>query len=870
MNKTFSWALKILPVLAVVFLTACDDGELRVRKQNFSITPASPVIVKFDADPNQILAGESSTITWEVSGADAIEITSVGKDGSSPIHVETKEAAGTVVAKNLTADTDFIITATVAAGAEAEDDVVPKGISISAYPPKGEDVAIGGKVEDPSGSSTALPSTKTITVKVVSAEEVSAMITADKGTLAEGESTIIRWTVTPEDSAVEVVDDSGVAAGPTYAGDDCLISDPDELLDRGTPTETVPAKGCSVASPLESSVYTVTGTSKSGSIGSADVKIAVAPARISAEITVNDVKEARVANFSEPVTVAWKSEPVGAPVKITANPPVESCTPELPDGQVVEYASASCVVSAPTEFSISVETPTGSAEDTARLSKSEVQAEIDIRSDEWAFEGEEIAISIQPKEGTEASAIKEIQISDRRESSGIKRVTMPVATPIKVVVPMDGVRIKMINSADEETDYGTRVRALTTIAEEVAAEAEAITAMVFDPANVTDRFVGIQLPGWNGGVARIYKNGGERNVNFGAEAIKDFESYFHEYPLEAKQIKFPVHAIAFRKDPKQIFVGTSGAVTVSDDDGMTFKLVATLFRISRDGKDYQGSHPTCRGMTQNGVKASHKKQLVSFNQVCDIEVGSGGRLLIASDNGTFMLSDVDAYMADSPEVSFVGRPTDESKAAEEGKLTYKHVVDDLECVDANCDKVFAATDSGVLVSEDGGATWADFGSIGSKAFKLLKMGEKLYAATESGVYETDISSASWKSMGLGESSKSLAIDPNESASGHRMLIAGTDSGVYVTRDSGATWSLIDAAGSEASKAVAISTMAAKSGSGKLVTVMMGSGKTAVYGQTTVGILSPMTSASEEASALLSAGADERVVEALKAKTSEQE
>lgn len=867
MNKTFSWALKILPVLAVVFLTACDDGELRVRKQNFSITPASPVIVKFDADPNQILAGESSTITWEVSGADAIEITSVGKDGSSPIHVETKEAAGTVVAKNLTADTDFIITATVAAGAEAEDDVVPKGISISAYPPKGEDVAIGGKVEDPSGSSTALPSTKTITVKVVSAEEVSAMITADKATLAEGESTIIRWSVTPEDATVEVIDDQGVAAAPTYAGDDCLISDPDELLDRGTPTEAVPAKGCSVASPLENSVYTVTGTSKGGETGSADVKIAVAPSRIAADITVNDVKEARVTNFSEPVTVAWTSEPVGAPVKITANPPVESCTPELPDGQVVEYTSASCVVSAPTEFSISVETPSGSAEDTAKLSKSEVAADIDIRSDEWAFEGEEISISIQPKEGTETSAIKEIQISDRRESSGIKRVTMPVATPIKVVVPMDGVRIKMINSADEETDYGTRVRALTTIAEEVAADAEAITAMIFDPANVTDRFVGIQMPGWNGGVARIYKNGGERNVNFGSEMIGDLKDYLQVDTIEAKQIKFPVNAIALRSDPKQIFAGTSGAVMVSDDDGMTFKLLATLFRISKDGKDYQGSHPTCRGMTQNGVKASHKKQLVSFNQVCDIAIGSNGRFIIASDNGTFMLSDVDAYMADSPDVSFVGRPTDESKAAEEGMLAYKHVVDDLECVDANCDKVFAATDSGVLVSENGGATWAEFGSLGHKAFKLLRMGEKLYAATEGGVYETDISSASWNSMGLSESTKSLAIDPNESASGHRMLMAGTDSGVYVTRDSGATWSVIDAAGSEASKAVAISAMAAKSGSGKLVTVMMGSGKTAVYGQTTVNMISSSATASEEADAMLSAGADERIVEALKTKAS---
>ncbi len=869
MKIKFSWISKIL-LLAVVFLTACDDGELRVRKQNFSITPASPVIVKFDADPNQILAGESSTITWEVSGADAIEITSVGKDGSSPIHVETKEAAGTVVAKNLTADTDFIITATVAAGAEAEDDVVPKGISISAYPPKGEDVAIGGKVEDPSGSSTALPSTKTITVKVVSAEEVSAMITADKGTLAEGESTIIRWSVTPEDATVEVVDDQGVAAAPTYAGDDCLISDPDELLDRGTPTDQVPAKGCAVVSPLQSSVYTVTGTSKSGTIGSADVAVSVANVEIFAEIKVNGVKNAKVFSFSDPLDITWKAEPAGSIVTIKANPTAVSCTPELPAGQAVNYSSASCVVSGATEFIIEVETPSaGKASDTANVALGETNVGLDIRSDEWAFPGEEVSLEIKAASGTDASQIKEVQISDLSAAGFIKRIQLPTAGLVKVITPPEGIRVKMVDTSDHVTDYGVMVRSVATFIENVTENADAITTLSFDPNNKSTRFAGVQMSGWNHGKLRIYKNGADIDIDLGT-ALKSSNSIGNgwvESFLNDVIHYFPVNAISVRPgNSNEIYVATTGGVMVSDDAGKNFGMLVPARFISSNGKDYDGSHPTCRGLELTGVEASHPKQITNLKQVCDLEVSNSGRLIVATDMGILTIKNVQALRDKKAEAGVVGRPAKGETAESSGYLTFGHVVDDVICADSDsCSKAFAAADNGVFVSNDGGEIWAAFGTLSARAYELKILGDTIYAATESGVYQSPIASAEWSRMGVDSKVLSLAIDPTVGKFG-RMLIAATEDGMVVTRDSGATWSAMNVDGISAGDSVALWANTSQFG-GKMINVMFGSGKNIVFGQALVGTVAQELENSEYEEALLSAGADAKIVEALKARSS---
>lgn len=865
-------------VVAAMFITACDDGQLRKESTSFSISPAAPTIISFYADPDEVKAGESTTISWEVAGADSIEITSTATDGSSPLHVETSDVKGSAVAKNLSATTDFTLTAKASAGPpEGEGDgavAEPKTISISAFLPRdaaaGEaDAGAEGDLAPADGATAAPPSSQTITVKVIEESKLSAKITADKGSLTPGESTIIRWTVSPEGASVEVTNSDAVAVEPTFAGKDCEAEDPQVLLDSGTPAEAPQANGCAVVTPEATTVYTVTAKAD-GASESADVEVSVEETEIVAEILVNGQKSPQLNNFSESVTVSWTAEPVGSLVTIVASPQVESCEPALPEGQAVEYSSAECYISGPTEFTIRVEIasdPSQYAEDYASVARGDAAADIDIRADEWAFVGEDVVIEITPKEGSDPSAIKEVRVKD---ADGLR--TVAITELIHVKVPHEGVSVEMDDVAGATHNYGIRVRALSTISEQVDIKAEAITALAFDPNDVKTRYVGIQMPGWNKGVAYIYRDGGPISVGFGeklmeADGLNKFwkDKKTGENEAFDKYIKtFPVNAIASRKDhPDEIYVGITGALMVTDDGGKTFELVAPARRISVNSGDYDGSHPTCRGQIQTGVKSTHDNQLVSLNQICDVVVTSGGRLILATDHGAFAISDITAFRAGKEDVKVVGHPSAKGKADEEGRLTYAHVVDDVECVDDECMKVYAATDRGVLVSENGGETWSEFGSIGSKAFKVVHLDDKLYAATDDGVYESDKTAASWTSIGLNKSAKSVAIDPNVNQFGHRMLIAGTDEGVFVTRDSGANWSPIADASDVESRDVAIATMDAKTGDGKIITVMLGSGKKVIYGQTLVGTIKPEATDAEVKEAMLKAGIEEEIVNSLK-------
>jgi len=876
MKKTKSRAGQAILIVATMFIMACDDGQLRQENVDLSVSPASPTIISFYADPAEVEAGGSTVISWEVAGADSVEITSVGTDGSSPLHVESTEGTGQAVAANLSATTDFTLTAKISApssdeeGEEGDASAEPKSISISAFLPRSEDAAEDGEGEDaaPSvgGSTAAAPSTETITVVVIKESTLSASITADKGSVTPGESTIIRWKVEPEDATVEVVDSDSTAVIPTFTGEDCDIDDPQELLDAENPTETPQATGCAAVTPQASTVYTVTATSGDAS-ESADVEVTVVDRELFAELLINGVVDARTSNFDEPVTLSWMVEPVDALVSVDADPPVISCTPELPEGQVVDYSTAECTVEGPTTFTLNIilaDDGTVGATAVAGVSRSDAaNADIDIRADEWGFEGEEVTIEIKPKEGTDASAIKEVRV---RDADGVRPVSL--TEKISVRIPHEGVGVEMEDVTGTTTDYGTRVRALTTISEQVDINAEAITALAFDPNNVKIRYTGIQMPGWNKGIAYIYKDGGPIPVDFGdkLKAADGLAKFWKDDAFDEYVKTFPVNTVAVRKDyPDEIYVGVTGALVVTEDGGKSFELVAPARRISIKGNDYDGSHPTCRGKTQTGVEAVHKNQLVSLNQICDIVVTASGRMIIATDNGAFAISDITAFRAKEDGVNVVGHPSADGKADEEGKLTYGHIVDDIECVDDTCSTVFAAMDSGVLKSEDGGETWTEFGSIGGKTYQVKSLGDNIYAATESDVYESDSITASWTKMGLGMNTRSLAIDKNKSVFGGIMLIAGTDQGVFVTRDSGEYWSPIAPEGIEesANNLVAIETMDAKSGGGKVVTVMLGTGKKIIYGKAPIGIVAAGATTDEYKEAMLEAGIEEEIVKQIK-------
>ena len=794
MNRIMRAALVAMAVAASVFAAGCSDGDpWSGMQQSFDVTPA-PMIIKFYAEPSAVKAGEGTTIFWEVADANAISIAAVSSTGESiPFSVQTAELSGSAAVPALAASADFVITATK-----------------KMAPAEGEEA--GDAESETAGDVTA---SQTITVTVEAAMAIEATISADKDSVLPGEPVVITWGVTPaEGVTVAVSADSGEAL---VASDACAA-------------DAAAAAGCGVAYPEKTTVYTVTATDANDpeNVVTQSVEVEVDDAEVEADIKVNGESEAKITSIENEVVVTWTVTPATAKVTVTASPAVVSCAPELPSGQTSEVTSATCKLSAiPTTFTVSaVVGDMPAVEDSAEVRQGSVDAGIDVRADEWAFEGETVPVLIDLKDGIDATMIKEVQFTDKVE--GIKKVTQfPLDGPVMVVAPKDGIRVKMVDAGGAEHDYGTRVRTLSTIADSVA-EDVIITKLALDPNDPTKRFTGVQMPNYNDGKVRLYINGSTaRDIDFAsalkAKLLGDPKSPLWQKDAFEKHVKtFPVNAITVRPgDSNKIYVGTTGGLFASADGGSSFALVAPAMFLSKTGSDYAGSHASCRGKTQTGVKASHKGQLVALSQVCDVAVGKGGRAIIATDMGAYGISNIDAFGTDK-NVKVVGNSS----------ALMMHVVDDIECLDGECMTALAATDMGVFRTEDGGETWSEFGALGARSFAVVALGDQVFAGTENGVAVTGLAQASWQPLGIaGFKVFALAIDPNVGLNG-MMIIAGTDRGVQVTRDSGKSWSAIDAGGQEESLSVAISSAEGSAGK-KAIGVTIGSGKRAVHGETEV-------------------------------------
>jgi hypothetical protein len=824
MKKTMRHAWQLLGVVALLAMVAgCADGELATPVSP-DITPPAPIIIKFAATPSTIESGATTTISWEVAGADEVEITAVSSTGAMvDFNVKTEDLSGEAPV-SLTSTTDFVLTATKSADnmetEEGEEDTEGEDITLS----KGGQIQFGPEPvdEQPSGSATPAISsvTQTITVTVVDASNLTATLNADKPVVAVGEQTVIRWTVNPaENVSVVVTADSGEAISPTDA---CEGSITDIL---GQPVaDPVPAVGCAVVAPSTMTTYLVTATDSTGDKASdtavvdveGDVNAKIMAAKDETSTPEDNILQ--VESFNKPVIISWTVTPEAAKVTVTAAPSA-TCTPELPvDAEGQTTGSASCTISGETRFTIKATLGTETDTDDVIVSAAGGNAGL-VVADAWAFKGETISLDMRLTTKTNPDVVAKLLINgSEADSSVVEQLKSGSTVSVPVINVVEPVHIQLMDSSGEELDsedkvsvVGLAVKGLaSTLTPDATITERRVSHVMFDESDGTP-YAGVELDytdmdrgGKFFGKARIYKNHAAIEFNF-VKSIKDYagmddlwnDAFFYDMDT------YPT-VVGVRKNvTNDIFAGTTGAIMRSSDGGSSWENVMVSRRRADTG--YNNSqvdgHPTCGRAPEGGQKIQHHRKpqflgdFISLNQVCDIIVLESGRVIAAMDFGVMVEKNID-----NDNLVWVGIPSEGVDLDELGALTFGKVVNDILEVDG---KIFAATSEGIYVSskEQGGIGWESFdkdddvdGPVWSLAYD--KRNDKIYAGNDFGIHASPPSSPDWDDIGLDTTPVlSIAVDP-KSPVAKMTIIAGTPTGVMITRDGGHNWNSITLEGGE--------------------------------------------------------------------------
>ncbi len=790
---------RILAVLGVaLFAAACSDGELASTAAP-SIAPAPPIIITFAANPAQVKVGGETTISWEVANADTVEITAVSSDGK-PVnfHVQTEELTGSSPVQGLTANTDFTLTATKKTTTVEGGEETTKAVSIMSG-----QIQFGPEGGDASGNA-AIPSTTTAsqTISVTVGSRIVASIEADKSKISAGEQTIIRWEVTPSDGVTTVV--SADSNEPIAATDKCEGSIQDILSQPAM--NPMPAKGCAVVAPSAKTVYTVVGTNSANDKGEASTTVEVAASDVTAEIYLGKdanekSKHLSLDSFEQPVYVSWKAGPKGAKVTVTADTATskddtKGAKCELPTAaENKEEGSTICIVSNKTTFKIKAELGTATDEDTADVTIGASAAAPGLMmSEDWAFENEKVPVEAKLDDATKANAsiIEKVMVNGTEISSEDLKA-LKEGTAVNLMVTAKDVldQVKIVYSGGKEAKFEP-VKVVALSKDDLGVSEKSVSSAKFVVnGDQFNRYRGVQMNGFNKGIARMYVNEGMKSFAFG-DAIKatapegaTFQESFFENLSD--------YPVAVEADGSTVIVGTSGAAMLSKDGGNKWETIFVSRTLAAENLGL-GNHATCgraSGGGQNVLKGATSMgfigDIINLNQVCDI-LKIGDRVLLATDFGVM----VDENITDS-ELKWVGKLKAGVDGASVGALTFGHVVNDLIKVE---DRVFAATDAGVVVSNDParvGIGWAQAGTVNGPVYALAynPTSKKIYAATETGVYEASAegTSQTWTQLGSVGAATAIAVDAGTTGESTK-IFAATSSGLQVSRDDGKTWTSV--------------------------------------------------------------------------------
>lgn len=741
-------------VVCLAMLTSCADGDLNLEQP----TPPDPSLAEIGsfqvckvgmpetcADSLTIEEGQPVELIWETAKATSVEIASA--DGSfvaSPL-----EASGSVVVEAVAASTRFTLSAMTA------DGVAQKDVAVEVAAPQ---------------------------------IDVTASLTASKARIAEGETVDLCWTITPPDATITIKGDDGV----TYF-----------------PAEGIEAKdSCIAILPAKTTVYTLTAKVADGREAPATASVEV-DKKLTISISASAVSDANK------VTLTWETNATDADT-ISINQgvgDVKSLTSDGKGSKEVEITqdttytitvtsgeqtqTASVVVAMPArevDLEISInDIPVAAAteqpaEKTAIAPKAAVAATekkpVAVNAGTF-FEGEDVKLSWNASVNGAADKITSVKLLDsagnlvRDGLLAADAVTLPVATDGQYILSVSGSGIKETKATIavnvrkwvNSTDSGIATRETTAVAADATALNSLFAGYTGDmnegklqiskltlsaDNQISEQLLDLPLRELLGNDSFTSKE-----INLG-----NFADKMHTYPVNVI-VQDPIKK-------ERLFSGTSGALMMSDDSGVTWKLIKQNLMVNTDGK-YPGSHKSCKGVNQEGIKGW---ELAGYSQVCDIIIDpDDGRLIMATDREILYLEfGVDQYLvAKDPEAATKAGMSNEERfkyawagmpePGKPGNAVYGVVNHDLELVkfESGSKILYAATEKGLFSSSDLGLTWAQessdvLGSIAKGNAKELfaitsdVKNNKLYVGAADGIYYKELSmgAADWQKATVGE------------------------------------------------------------------------------------------------------------------------
>ena len=616
--------------------------------------------------------------------------------------------------------------------------------------------------------------------------------------MRRGEYALLRWNVEPIDVSISIKASNGenVMALSDCEGD-VIANYRDFLSTEIGADQAIPAVGCAVVSPeAPETTYTLDAVDANGNKGSLPVTVKVdeKTSRLQAEIMASQ----KVVDRGAEVEISWNVSPEDAVITIVAEGKSD-CRNELPvDRNDVPSGSVGCIINGVTAFTLTAEIDGETFEASVLvLVQGGVASALQIQATPWAFVGETIPLTIAPAPGNSASGIDKILINGVELSQGMSDTGVTTTATVTAT----GVTVELFAGGVETPTVYTPVHAVQLSAQSFSAEGISQSRALVDPADSETLLVGLDQNGYAKGIAKIAKVAPSgtsymelkfAELIMGSEGLDSYKASLSSF-FEKSVKTFPVSAIAVQKNGRLI-AATTGLIAYKEKED--FKTLDILVEGSWEGKPYAGSHPSCFGKKQTGIKGdADRTELAFMRQVCDLMALGEDRLIVATDYGAFTLPSVSAYLKDKKKNPYCGHPTSKCHPS---NATFKMVVSDLEVVGDTTDTatVLAATSSGVYQSTDGGMTWEAFGTIGQESFALSydKTRNVVYAGTKAGVYVRAMNGGDWVQKGLSDTAVIALTVDGVTPGIESTLLAGTKTGAKISRDSGVTWSDIPVPG----------------------------------------------------------------------------